>query len=87
MQQGQKPLQPVEFIGSLAKSEPIYREEEEAYVGWYAKTPMGKKRGKYLEGDDEDAKKEKKNPTKRSRYKFVKCILSICQKGKCVFSF
>ena len=67
MQQSQKPLQPIEFIGSLAKNEPVYREEEEAYASWYSKTAMGKKRGKYLEGDDEDTKKEKKKPAKKKK--------------------
>ena len=60
LQQVSKPLQPVEFIGALAKNEPVYREEEEAYSVWYSKTAMGKKRAKYIEGDDEDTKKEKK---------------------------
>jgi hypothetical protein len=65
MQQAVKALRPVEFIGSLAKNEPIYREEDDAYNTWYIKTPMGKKRAKYQEGDDEETKKEKKKAKKR----------------------
>ncbi len=65
MQQTVKALKPVEFITTLAKSEPIYREEEEAYGMWYSKTPMGKKRAKYQEGDEDDGKKEKKKTKKR----------------------
>ena len=38
-----RPLQPVEFIAYLAKCEPIYREEESAYINWYSKTPTGSK--------------------------------------------
>ena len=45
-----------EFIPGLAKYEPVYKEEEEAFSQWYTKTPMGKKRAKILEGDDEEKK-------------------------------
>ena len=31
IQQSTKPLKPIEFIGALAKNEPIYLEEEKAY--------------------------------------------------------
>ena len=40
----------------MAKFEPVYKEEEEAFAQWYTKTPMGKKRAKILEGDDEEKK-------------------------------
>ncbi|XP_013416976.1 IQ and AAA domain-containing protein 1 isoform X1 [Lingula anatina] len=50
-----KPLQAVEFIAPLARIDPIYKEEEEAFKTWYAKTPLGKKRAKAAQGDDEDA--------------------------------
>jgi hypothetical protein len=29
-----RPVQPVEFITALAKFEPIYREEEDAFLSW-----------------------------------------------------
>ena len=48
-----------EFIPALAKYEPVYKEEEEAFTQWYVKTPMGKKRAKILEGDDDDKAKDK----------------------------
>lgn len=67
LQQKVRPLQPVEFIGPLAKCEPIYREEEEAYIAWYSKTPTGKKRYKFLEGDEEEGKKEKKSAKKKKK--------------------
>ena len=34
LQQKMRPLQPVEFIAHLAKFEPIYREEADAYQAW-----------------------------------------------------
>lgn len=67
LQQKTKPLQPTEFIGPLAKNEPVYREEEEAYITWYSKTAMGKKRSKYVEGDEEETKKEKKKSGSKKR--------------------
>ena len=54
------PTQSTEFIPGLARYEPVYREEEEAFAQWYQKTPMGKKRAKILEGDDEDKGKDGK---------------------------
>ena len=61
------PTCPVEFIGYLAKCEPIYKEEQEAYLAWYSKTPTGKKREKVLGGDDEEGKKEKKASKKKKK--------------------
>ena len=37
LQQKMRPLQPVEFISHLAKFEPIYREEQDAYYTWVSK--------------------------------------------------
>ena len=48
-----------EFIPLLAKYEPVYMVEEEACSAWHIKTPMGKKRSKILEGDDDDKGKDK----------------------------
>ena len=42
----------------MAKFEPVYKEEEEAFTAWYVKTPMGKKRAKILEGDDDEKGKD-----------------------------
>ena len=56
----------MEFIAFLAKCEPIYREEEDAYGSWFSKTPMGKKREKQLGGEEDgDGKKEKKAGKKK----------------------
>ncbi|XP_044182545.1 dynein regulatory complex protein 11-like [Acropora millepora] len=59
-QLSKKPLAAVEFVAPLARIDPIYKEEEEAFKTWYAKTPLGKKRAKAAAGDDEADKKGKK---------------------------
>jgi IQ and AAA domain-containing protein len=41
-----KPLQASEFIPSLSRHDPIYKEEEEAFQKWWRKTPLGVKRAK-----------------------------------------
>uniref|UniRef100_H2YYK9 ATPase AAA-type core domain-containing protein n=1 Tax=Ciona savignyi TaxID=51511 RepID=H2YYK9_CIOSA len=56
-----KPLTAVEFISPLARIDPIYKEEEEAFKSWFGKTPLGKKRAKLAKGgDDEEGGGEKK---------------------------
>ena len=67
VQQKMRPLQAVEFVPHLAKCEPVYKAEEDAYHIWYSKTPTGKKRSKFMGGDDEDegGKKEKKKGKKK----------------------
>ncbi|XP_023330690.1 IQ and AAA domain-containing protein 1 isoform X2 [Eurytemora carolleeae] len=65
LQQKFKELQAVEFIAALAKSEPVYREEEDAFVSWYSKTPMGKKKSKLLEGDEEEKEKGREKGKKK----------------------
>jgi IQ and AAA domain-containing protein len=45
-QQQIKPLQAFEFIPGLARNDPIYKEEEEAFKKWWSKTPLGSKRAK-----------------------------------------
>ncbi len=67
LQQKMRPLQPVEFIAYLAKCEPVYREEAEAYTSWYSKTPTGKKRYKQLEGDEDEGKQVKKSGKKKKK--------------------
>jgi len=54
-QLSKKPLVGSEFVGPLAKIEPIYKEEEEAFKIWYAKTPLGKKRAKAAKEGEEDS--------------------------------
>ncbi|XP_053327352.1 dynein regulatory complex protein 11 [Spea bombifrons] len=53
-----KPLVASEFLGSLSRQEPVYKEEEEAFKAWYAKTPLGKKRIKAMSGGEEETGKD-----------------------------
>ncbi|XP_073433693.1 dynein regulatory complex protein 11 [Dendrobates tinctorius] len=58
-QLSQKPLAATEFLGSLSRQEPVYKEEEEAFKTWYSKTPLGKKRSKTMPGAEEEKGKDK----------------------------
>ncbi|XP_028933937.1 IQ and AAA domain-containing protein 1-like [Ornithorhynchus anatinus] len=44
LQLPRRPLVPAEFLGQLAKMNPVFREEEEALRDWYNKTPLGRRR-------------------------------------------
>ena len=55
-QQQAKPLQAFEFIPGLARSDPIYKEEEEAYKKWWSKTPLGIKRSKATAEEEDGGK-------------------------------
>lgn len=66
-QLAKRPLVASEFIPPLARIDPIYKEEEEAFKTWYAKTPLGKKRAKAAEGGDEDDGKGKKKGGKKGK--------------------
>jgi len=68
-QLSKRPLTSVEFVAPLARIDPIYKEEEEAFKTWYAKTPLGKKRAKAAAGDDEGDKKGKKGGKKGGKKK------------------
>ena len=54
-QQQQKPLQAFEFIPGLARNDPIYKDEEEAFKKWWSKTPLGAKRAKATAEEEEAA--------------------------------
>ncbi|XP_069555042.1 dynein regulatory complex protein 11 [Brachyistius frenatus] len=56
LQQANRPLSAAEFVGPLAKIDPVFQAEEEALKNWYAKTPLGKKRIKAAtEREEEEA--------------------------------
>lgn len=59
-QQQIKPLQAFEFIPGLARNDPIYVEEEEAFKKWWSKTPLGIKRAKAAAEEEEGAAGGKK---------------------------
>ncbi|XP_071418294.1 dynein regulatory complex protein 11 [Pithys albifrons albifrons] len=63
LQMPRKPLRTVEFVASLARHIPVYKEEEETFEAWYAKTPLGRAWSAALaakEAEDGKAKKRKK---------------------------
>ncbi|XP_042638151.1 IQ and AAA domain-containing protein 1-like [Orycteropus afer afer] len=64
LQLSKRPLVASEFLGHLAKLEPVYKEEEESLKDWYFKTPLGKKRMKLIkeqmEAEEARITKEKK---------------------------
>nr|CDS32561.1 IQ and AAA domain containing protein 1 [Hymenolepis microstoma] len=54
------PLQGSELIAPLARNDPVFVNEEEAYKKWYRKTPLGKKKAKMMKEEDEAKRKEEK---------------------------
>ncbi|XP_026860501.2 dynein regulatory complex protein 11 [Electrophorus electricus] len=45
-EQVRRPLTAVEFLQPLARQDPVYKEEEEAFKAWYSRTPLGKRRAR-----------------------------------------
>uniref|UniRef100_A0A8C9QMH3 IQ motif containing with AAA domain 1 n=1 Tax=Spermophilus dauricus TaxID=99837 RepID=A0A8C9QMH3_SPEDA len=68
-QQIQKPLTPAEFIPLIAGMNPVYKEEEECFKNWYAKTPLGRKRFLSLTvgGREKETEKGKKKGKKERK--------------------
>ncbi|XP_067844026.1 dynein regulatory complex protein 11 [Heptranchias perlo] len=62
-----KPLTAVEFITPLAKQDPIYKEEEESFKDWYAKTPLGKKKAKASKEAENEEGKDKGTKGKKGK--------------------
>ncbi|XP_027761402.1 dynein regulatory complex protein 11 isoform X1 [Empidonax traillii] len=63
LQMPRKPLKTVEFATSLARHIPVYKEEQETFEAWYAKTPLGRAWSTALaerEAEEGKAKKGKK---------------------------
>uniref|UniRef100_A0A2K6U4P0 IQ motif containing with AAA domain 1 n=1 Tax=Saimiri boliviensis boliviensis TaxID=39432 RepID=A0A2K6U4P0_SAIBB len=53
-----KPLTAVEFIMAITSMNPVYKEEEESFKNWYAKTPLGKKRALAITGGSTEKAKD-----------------------------
>ncbi|XP_031224233.1 dynein regulatory complex protein 11 isoform X2 [Mastomys coucha] len=69
-QQAHKPLTAIEFITMMTNMNPVYREEEENFKTWYAKTPLGKKRVLSLTvGGNKEKEKDKGKKGKRGKKK------------------
>ncbi|CAG9811661.1 unnamed protein product [Chironomus riparius] len=62
-----KPLTHVELINTLSTKEPVYREEEEAFLSWWAKTPLGKLKGKAMELESDKMDRELMDPKKKPK--------------------
>ncbi|XP_059789013.1 IQ and AAA domain-containing protein 1-like [Balaenoptera ricei] len=65
LQLSKRPLVASEFLGHLAKLDPVYREEEESLKDWYFKTPLSKKRMKLIK--DQDATEEARLAKEKKR--------------------
>ncbi|XP_043549006.1 dynein regulatory complex protein 11 isoform X3 [Chiloscyllium plagiosum] len=64
-----KPLTAVEFITPLARQDPVFKEEEETFKDWYAKTSLGKKRARAAKEQGSDKGKEKGKKGKKEKKK------------------
>ncbi|XP_062049793.1 IQ and AAA domain-containing protein 1-like [Lepus europaeus] len=64
LQLSKRPLVASEFLGYLAKMDPVYKEEEESMKEWYFKTPLGRKNVKLsreqMEAEEAKQAREKK---------------------------
>ncbi|XP_010080956.1 PREDICTED: IQ and AAA domain-containing protein 1 [Pterocles gutturalis] len=60
LQMTRKPLSTDEFVTSLAMQDPVYKEEEETFKAWYAKTPLGRARSRALAGSTKAGKGKNK---------------------------
>lgn len=58
-QQQTKPLKAIEFVPGLARNDPIYVEEEEAFKKWWSRTPLGVKRARAAAEEEEGGKGKK----------------------------
>ncbi|KAM6269058.1 dynein regulatory complex protein 11 [Porphyrio hochstetteri] len=67
LQMPRKPLRTAEFTSSLARQDPVYKEEEETFKAWYAKTPLGKARIRALAKSEQAGKGKTKGENKEKR--------------------
>uniref|UniRef100_A0A8C2VD40 IQ motif containing with AAA domain 1 n=1 Tax=Chinchilla lanigera TaxID=34839 RepID=A0A8C2VD40_CHILA len=70
-QQVRKPLTAGEFITAITSMNPVYKEEEDCFKDWYAKTPLGKRRALSLTagGKEKDKDKGRKKGKKEKKKK------------------
>uniref|UniRef100_UPI003AAA3AAD dynein regulatory complex protein 11 n=1 Tax=Centroberyx gerrardi TaxID=166262 RepID=UPI003AAA3AAD len=62
-----KPLSASEFVPPLARLDPVFREEEEAFKMWYSKTPLGKRMARAAKTMEEEAAEKGKGKDKTGR--------------------
>ncbi|KAM6151890.1 dynein regulatory complex protein 11 [Erethizon dorsatum] len=68
-QQVPRPLTAGEFITAITSMSPVYKEEEDCFKDWYAKTPLGKRRALSLTvgGKEKEDKGKKKGKKEKKR--------------------
>ncbi|XP_026185252.1 dynein regulatory complex protein 11-like [Mastacembelus armatus] len=72
-----QPLTAAEFVPSLSRMDPVYREEEEAFKVWFSKTPLGRRKTRASKTNKEEKgggkagrkKKKDKMMTKKKKKK------------------
>ncbi|XP_013111393.2 dynein regulatory complex protein 11 [Stomoxys calcitrans] len=64
-----QPLTHAELINVLCTRDPVYREEEEAFESWWTKTPLGRRRQKLLEMEEEARLEEQAQAAKQGNGK------------------
>lgn len=64
-----QPLQITEILEALSQFEPVYKEEEEAFLQWYAKTPLGRSKQKHLEMESVKLETDHDNTRRSSKRK------------------
>lgn len=77
-----QPLTHLELINALSTKDPIYREEEEAFLSWWSKTPLGRRKQRALEMEAE-AKLETDNSSDKKGSKkkwFIKVSWFVCNR-------
>ncbi|XP_017844860.1 dynein regulatory complex protein 11 [Drosophila busckii] len=60
-----QPLTNAELINVLCTRDPVYREEEEAFESWWSKTPLGRRRQRFLELEEEHLLEEQAQQAKQ----------------------
>ncbi|XP_059183502.1 dynein regulatory complex protein 11-like, partial [Centropristis striata] len=68
-----QPLTAAEFIQSLSRMDPVYREEEEAFKVWFRKTPLGRRKARATKTNEEEGGgKARKTKSKVDKNKTVR---------------
>lgn len=62
-----QPLTHAELINELCKYDPVYKEEDEAFMQWYMKTPIGRRKARAMEIENELKAENQLAQTKESK--------------------
>lgn len=58
-------LKPIKICFFCSTRDPVYREEEEAFESWWSKTPLGRRRQRFLELEEERLVEEQAQQAKQ----------------------